>query len=177
MDAAVWAILLAWSTSLSFVSLIHVWYVLLFQHPRDLISQSLRPATVAVVAPQCTSYVCYRRKGSVLIWPAGLWWDSWKKGAVGEACFTWWDCRMSHMVQALQTWVPEQLMITSMPCPKGSVLLILRWMVMYHSSDWAVRLGVMSWMHKCLVGLKPSWSTMNSSVQRRLKWGHGQGCP
>ena len=32
-------------------SLVYIWYVLLFQHPRDLISQSLRLAMVAVVAP------------------------------------------------------------------------------------------------------------------------------
>ena len=27
------------------------------------------------LVPQCASYVCYRRKGWVLIWPVGLWCD------------------------------------------------------------------------------------------------------
>ena len=63
MDTRVWAILWAPSTLISIISLIYVWYVLLFQCPRDLISQSLRLATVAVVAPPCASYVHYRMQG------------------------------------------------------------------------------------------------------------------
>ena len=51
LEAGAWAILLAQSAFMSIISLIYVWYVLLFQCPRDLISQSLRPAGVAVVAP------------------------------------------------------------------------------------------------------------------------------
>ena len=72
------------------------------------------------------------------------WSDSWKMGTAGEAHYIQWDCIRSHAVHALQTRVPEQPMIMSMPCPKGSVLLVLRWMVMYPSSDLAVRLGVTS---------------------------------
>ena len=41
---------------------------------------------------------------------------------------------------------------------------------MYHSSDWVVRLDVTSWTHKCHVGSKHSWSTINLPVQRRPKW-------
>ena len=36
MATGVWANLLALSTLISIVSLLYVWYVLLFQHPRDL---------------------------------------------------------------------------------------------------------------------------------------------
>ena len=97
------------------------------------------------------------------------WPDSWKKGAAGEACFTQWDCIWSQAVHAPQTWVLEQTMITLMPHLKGSVLLVLRWILTYLSSDWVVRLGVTSWMHKWHVGLNCSWSTMNSPVWRRLK--------
>ena len=81
---------------------------------------------------------------------------SWKNSAVGEACFTQCNCIGSHAVQAPQTWVLEQPMITLTSCLKGSVLLILRWTVMYCSSDWTERLGITSWMHKCHVGLKHS---------------------
>ena len=69
---------------------------------------------------------------------------SWKNSAIGEACFTQCDCIRSHTMHALQTWVPAQPMITSTPCVKGSVLLILRWMVTYCSFEWAERLGVTS---------------------------------
>ena len=51
------------------------------------------------------------------------WPYSWKKGAVGEAYFAQWAYIKSCAAQAPQTWVPEQPMITMIPCPKGSVLL------------------------------------------------------
>ena len=49
------------------------------------------------------------------------------------------DSMRSQAEQALQTWVPEQPMITLIPYPKGSVLLTLRWTVTYCSCPWAVR--------------------------------------
>ena len=96
--------------------------------------------------------------------------DSWKNGTVGEDCLAGWDCMRSQAEQATQTWVPEQPMITSIPCPNGSVLLTLRWIVMYYSSPWAVRLGATFWTHKCHAETKISWCTVNSHIQRKLMW-------
>ena len=96
--------------------------------------------------------------------------NSWKNGTVGETWLAQYDCMKSQAEQAPQTWVPEQPMITSIPCPKGSVLLTLRWTVMYCSPPWAVRWGVTSWTHKCHAGSKASWSTVNLPVQRKPKW-------
>ena len=109
------------------------------------------------------------------MWPTIMFLDSgclnnWKNDIAGKVWLVWCDSMRSQAEQSLQTWIPEQPMLMSIPCPKGSVLLTLRWTVMYCSFPWAVRWGETSWTHKCCAGLKVSWSTMNSPVQRKPKW-------